>query len=200
MNANIVNNESFTPKPHISAFSNPLVPVITSQNIHQINFYNWGLIPHWVKNINEANKIRQLTYNAKCETIKEKPSFKYSIKNKKCLIIANGFYEWRNVDKGKLCYYISNPDNDLLVFAGIWSKWTNKLNGLQINSVTIITQQANKTMSFIHNIKKRQPVTLNKLNREIWLKSKLNFSNILNTSYNTAFNSHIVKSPLKIKK
>ena len=88
MNAKFVNKENFNPKPHISAFSNPVIPVIISKNIQEINLFNWGLIPHWVKNIDEANTIRQMTYNAKSETVNQKPSFKYSIKNKKCLITA----------------------------------------------------------------------------------------------------------------
>ena len=197
MNAKFVNKENFNPKPHISAFSNPVIPVIISKNIQEINLFNWGLIPHWVKNIDEANTIRRMTYNAKSETVNQKPSFKYSIKNKKCLIIANGFYEWQTTDKGKICYYITSSDSNMIVFAGIWSIWINRLNGESIKTVSILTQKANKTMSFIHNIKKRQPVILNKIHRNIWLNSNHKLSNILDEYYETNFNYRIVKSPLK---
>ena len=197
MDAKFVNNAIFNPKSHISAFSNPLIPVIISKKIQEISLFNWGLIPNWVKNIDEANTIRRMTYNAKSETINQKPSFKYSIKNKKCLIIANGFYEWQTTDKGKVCYYITSSDSNIMSFAGIWSIWINKSNGENIKSVSILTQKANKTMSFIHNIKKRQPVILNKSHRNLWLNSKHEFSNILNDSYHTNFNYRIVKSPLK---
>ena len=197
MSAKFVKPENFNPKSHISAFSNPLIPIINSTNTQKINLFSWGLIPHWVKNINEANIIRRMTYNAKSETVNQKPSFKYSIKNKKCLIIANGFYEWQTTDQGKICYYITSSDSNMIVFAGIWSKWINRLNGENIKTVSILTQKANKAMSFIHNIKKRQPVILNKINRNIWLNSNHKFSNILNESYETNFNYRIVKSPLK---
>ena len=66
----------FEPQNHISAFSNPLIPVITSENRENIQLYHWGLIPAWVKDRKQANEIRKLTYNAKSETITEKPSFR----------------------------------------------------------------------------------------------------------------------------
>tara|TARA_B100001250_G_scaffold391968_1_gene393358 strand:- start:4163 stop:4810 length:648 start_codon:yes stop_codon:yes gene_type:complete len=197
MNAKFVNEENFNPNLHISAFSNPLIPVIISKNIQEINLFNWGLIPHWAKDTNQANRIRRMTYNAKSETVNQKPSFKFSIKNKKCLIIANGFYEWQATNKGKICYYITSSDSNIIAFAGIWSIWINRSNGESVKSASILTQRANKTMSFIHNIKKRQPVVLNKIHRNLWLNSQHNFSNILNSSYDTNFNYRIVKSPLK---
>ena len=144
----------FEPKKHISAFSNPLIPVITSQHRKNIQLYYWGLIPSWVEDKKHANELRKLTYNAKSETITEKPSFRNSILNKKCLIIADGFYEWQLTSKGKICHYITCPENELFTFAGIWSKWLDESTGEFIKSVSIITQPANKMMSKIHNVKK----------------------------------------------
>ena len=187
----------FEPQIHISAFSNPLIPVITSEAISKIQLCHWGLIPGWVKDITKANKIRKMTYNAKCETIKEKPSFRNSIKDRKCLVIADGFYEWQSTSNGKICHYITSPENEVFTFAGIWSNWLDKSTGELIKSVSIITQSANEMMSKIHNIKKRQPVVLHKKNRENWFNSELDFQKILDESFNIGLKTKIIESPLK---
>ena len=154
MNAIFETGFIFESQKHISAFSNPLIPVITSENKSKIQLYHWGLIPNWVQDIKKANELRRMTYNAKCESIKEKPSFRDSIKNKKCLIIADGFYEWQSTSSGKRCYYITSYEDSTFTFAGIWSSWLDKSTGELIKSVSIITQKANQMMSKIHNIKK----------------------------------------------
>ena len=84
LNAKFENENVFEPQKHISAFSNPLIPVITSEDNRKIQLCHWGLIPEWVQNKKKANEIRKMTYNARCETIKEKRSFRDSIKDKKC--------------------------------------------------------------------------------------------------------------------
>ena len=95
LNAQFETRSIFEPLQHILAFSNPLIPVISSEDNNKIQLFHWGLIPEWVQDKKKANDIRKMTYNAKCETIKEKPSFRDSIKDKKCLIIADGFFEWQ---------------------------------------------------------------------------------------------------------
>ena len=110
----------FMPQEHISAFTNPQIPVITSEDTEVIQSLHWGLIPHWVKDQDQADTIRRGTYNARSETVREKPSFRSSIEKNKCLVIANGFYEWKQTSDQKTPYRISIQDNDLFVFAGIW--------------------------------------------------------------------------------
>ena len=197
LNAKFGTEIIFEPIKHISAFSNPLIPVITSEDNSKIQLCHWGLIPEWVQDKKKANKIRKMTYNAKCETIKEKPSFRDSIKDKKCLIIADGFFEWQLTSKGKICYYITCPGNELFTFAGIWSKWLDKSTGEFIKSVSIITQPANEMMSRIHNVKKRQPAILHKENRDNWINSGLNFGTIMDKSFNIILKNKIIESPLK---
>ena len=197
LNAKFETELIFEPQKHISAFSNPLIPVITSEDVSKIQLCHWGLIPEWVKDITKANKIRKMTYNAKCETIKDKPSFCNSIKDRKCLIIADGFYEWQSTLNGKICHYITSPENEVFTFAGIWSNWLDKSTGELIKSVSIITQSANEMMSKIHNIKKRQPVVLHKENRENWFNSELDFQKILDESFNIVLKTKIIESPLK---
>ena len=195
MNATFDDSFDFQQQSHISAFSNPNIPVITNNKSHKIQLYYWGLIPEWVKDIKTANNLRKMTYNARYETITEKPSFKKSIQNK-CLIIADGFYEWETIRNGKICHFINNHKNNIFAFAGIYSHWINKFDNKIIKTVSIITQPANRLMSKIHNIKKRQPVVLHKHNHEKWLNSCLDYIGILKESYNIVLNNKIVKSPL----
>jgi putative SOS response-associated peptidase YedK len=95
--ATIDNPLEFKPNAHINGFEYPKTPVITDEKPSIITHYNWGLIPAWAKD----EEIQKYTLNAKIETVNEKPSFKNSV-NKRCLVIANGYYEWQWLDpKGK---------------------------------------------------------------------------------------------------
>ena len=188
---------SLQPQKHISAFTNPQVPVITSAEKQTIQPFQWGLIPHWVKDEKKANEIRRMTYNAKSETVQEKPSFRHSIESRKCLVIADGFYEWQSTVSGKVCHYITRPNEDVFAFAGIWSEWINRSTGECINSVSILTQPANQKMEKIHNVKKRQPVILVQEQHHEWLDAGMQYNHILGTSYNIDLRSMLVESPLK---
>ena len=196
-NAKFETNLFFEPQKHISAFSNPLIPIITSDNKSKIQFNYWGLIPEWVQNINKANDLRKMTYNAKSETVNQKSSFRDSFRNKKCLVIVDGFYEWETTSSGKICHYITYPENEIFTFAGIWSNWLDKSTGELIKSVSILTQPANAMMSKIHNIKKRQPVIVDKKNQSDWFASDLDFQKILDKSFAVILKSKVIQSPLK---
>ena len=189
---------SFEAKKHISAFTNPKISVITSEEPHVIQPFYWGLIPHWVKNEEKADSIRRMTYNAKSETVYEKPSFRDSIKNKKCLIIADGFYEWESTSSGKICHFIKPTNDAIFAFAGIWSEWVNQSTGAAINSTSILTQPANTLMAKIHNIKKRQPIILRGNHQNDWLQSNQDFESLLKATQQINLTSKIVASPLKL--
>lgn len=145
---------------HVSAFSYPRLPVISNDDPSKIELFAWGLIPFWVKDEDSALKIREQTLNAKGETVTVKPSFRHSIKVKRCLVLADGFYEWQHVKKQTFPYYIHLKDNQLFSFAGIWDAWTNKETKETLKTFSIITTQANPLLSVIHNTKKRMPVIL----------------------------------------
>ncbi|MBC8311140.1 MAG: SOS response-associated peptidase [Candidatus Marinimicrobia bacterium] len=187
----------FMSNSHISAFTNPKIPAITSEDSNLIQPVHWGLIPHWVKDKEKADSIRKMTYNAKSETIHEKPSFRDSFKESRCLVIADGFYEWQSTSSGKICHYITSNESNLFAFAGIFSEWTDKLSGEYIKSASIITQSANPVMAKIHNIKKRQPVILTNDVAGQWLNKNIEFEHILNNAFNIDLKSEIVRSPLK---
>lgn len=168
--------ESYTPMEEINGFSFMKTPVITDENQGEIEMFNWGLIPFWAKD----DKIRKKTLNARIETVKEKPAYRNSANNR-CLVIANGYYEWQWLDpkgKEKKKYLITPKDQEIFAFAGIYSSWKNPLNHELVNSYSILTTDANELMSEIHNSKKRMPVVLKKEDRENWLSGAevLNFA------------------------
>ena len=182
-NAKYVAKEELNSQKYINGFSLPQIPVITNEKPNEIQLLYWGLIPHWIKNYNDAQQIRLKTLNARSETIAEKPSYKKLINKNHCLVIADGFYEWRSEGNIKNRYLIQKDDKKLFAFAGIWDSWRNKENGEMINSFSIITQEANEFMSYIHNVKKRQPVILSKSDEKRW-KNVKNYQDIIYQSFN----------------
>jgi putative SOS response-associated peptidase YedK len=119
-NAKFIDPESFEPIYHSSAFSTPNHPVITDSDPEIIQTFSWGLIPSWVKDEEKAKKIAFNTFNARAETIFEKPSFRSSIKKRRCLILVDGFFEWQEVKGKKYPYYIKMSDSEAFALAGIW--------------------------------------------------------------------------------
>jgi putative SOS response-associated peptidase YedK len=158
---------------HASGFSSPLLPIITNQNPDTIQFFHWGFIPVWVKDEKRAHTIRVKTLNARSETIFDKPSFRNSILKKRCLVIVDGFYEWRHVEGKKYPYYITLLRGGIFSLAGIWDTWTNKENGEMKNTFSIITTRANALLEKIHNTKKRMPVIIQQEREREWLKKDL---------------------------
>jgi len=153
----------------VNGFDNPAMPLITADKPDEIQFFHWGLIPAWVRDMETARSIRNNTLNAKAETIFEKASFKKSIMQKRCLILCSGFFEWQKVKGKKYPYYISLKDDEIFVFAGIWSTWTDKDTGEIFNTYSIITTEANELVGEIHNTKKRMPVILEPEDASIWI-------------------------------
>ena len=154
---------------HVSAFSYPNLPVISNEDPSNIQLFSWGLIPFWVKDEGTALKIRGQTLNAKAETITVKASFRHLIKNRRCFVLADGFYEWQHVKNTRYPYYIHLKDHQLFAFAGIWDIWTNKETAETLKTFSIITTQANDLLSKIHNTKRRMPVILRPEDERRWL-------------------------------
>lgn len=119
----------------------------------------WGLIPAWVK---DPKNFKANLFNARAETLKEKPSFKNSFKQKRCLVPANGFYEWKKQGAGKQPYYIYQDQG--FAFAGLYDRWQNQ--DTEIISFTIITTAPNDFMKTIHN---RMPAILKPKDYQLWL-------------------------------
>lgn len=168
----------FKPAYHVSAFSLPDVPVITNEKSDSIQLLTWGLIPHWSKGEEIADKIRMKTFNARAETLFEKPSFKNPIKNKRCLVIADGFFEWRQVKGKNYPYYIRMADEGPFAIAGIWDSWLNKEKDETFNTFSVITTKANPLLEKIHNKKKRMPALLRKEDEKRWLNKDISKKDI----------------------
>src|SRR5713226_4724861 len=112
----------------------------------------WGLVPYWAKDI----KIGYSLINAKAETVAEKSAFREAFKSRRCLIAADGFYEWKKLDaKTKQPYAITMRDRSLFGFAGLWERWKDKASGEVVRSCTIITTEPNEVCAPIHD---RMPV------------------------------------------
>jgi len=168
-NAKIEKIDLFATSEHINAFSYPKTPIITDEKPTIIQHYKWGLIPSWSKD----TKISQHTINARIETIKEKPAYRNNY-NKRCLVIANGFYEWKWLDpsgKKKNKYLFSLPNEELYAYGGISSEWVDKSTGEIVNTYSIVTTEANELVAEIHQ-KKRMPVILKPEDESNWLQGK----------------------------
>jgi putative SOS response-associated peptidase YedK len=121
----------------------------------------WGLIPSWAKDASCSAKM----INARAETIAEKPAFRTALKRRRCLIPADGFYEWQKLDaKNKQPWYFTLPDEEPFAFAGLWESWKSPDGPLE--TATIITTTANETLAFVHD---RMPVILPPEHYARWL-------------------------------
>lgn len=165
-NAEVEALNDYDPIEFCSAFNFPKTPVITDEDPNRIELFQWGLIPEWSQN----DTIKRHTLNARIETLNEKVSFKDVIQ-KRCLILADGFYEWQWKDskgKNKEKYLITLPNQELFAFAGIYSKWIDFDNTIK-STYSIITTQANELMCEIHNTKQRMPVIIKREDEKEWL-------------------------------
>ena len=125
-----------------------------------------GLIPFWAR----EEKVGYKMINARGETIDEKPSFRGPFKKRRCLIPADGFYEWALIpgEKMKQPYFIRMKNKDLFAFAGLWEEWEDPAGGKKIETCTIITTEANKLLARIHD---RMPVIIKPEQYGLWLAS-----------------------------
>ena len=162
----------FEPVHHAGGFSFPAMPVITSEHPNKVQRYQWGLIPHWVNNMADAEKLRPQTLNARGETIFSKPAFR-SYTDNRCLVLADGFFEWMDFKKKKYPHYVQLKGGEPFAFAGLYAHWTDKETGELLRTFTIITTDANPLMARIHNVKQRMPVILQQEQWQQWLNPAL---------------------------
>lgn len=142
-----------------------VVRVSESTGERRMDILRWGLIPHWAKD----TKFAYRTINARAETVAKQPAFREAFRKRRCILPANGFFEWEKVMvKGKEVkqpHYIRRADGRPLALAGLWEHWEGP-DGKVIESFTIITTTANDILSSLHD---RMPVILDRADYEIWL-------------------------------
>ena len=159
--------EDFSPRYNIAPTQRVLM--VSAENLRAARWAKWGLVPSWAKD----PKIGSRMINARAETIAEKPSFRAAFRRRRCLILADGFYEWKKHGKGKTPMFIRRRDQEPFVFAGLWESWRPRAENAQdeeeertITSCTIITTSPNELLAPIHN---RMPVILPKAAYSLWL-------------------------------
>lgn len=152
---------------HVNAFNFPRYPIVTASDEMQV--YQWGLIPFWVKSEKDADKIRRMTLNARADTLFQKPSFRESVMKKRCLVPSTGYFEWRHEKNKKIPYYIYVKDEPIFSMAGLYDTWLDKSTGELLTTFSIITTDTNPLTDYIHNTKHRMPAILSKEDEEKWL-------------------------------
>jgi putative SOS response-associated peptidase YedK len=159
---------------HISGYNHPKLLIYTNDRPYMPTISLWGLVPHWIKNNDQRLKFWNNTLNARGETIFEKPSFRDSAKNKRCILYLDGFYEHHHFKGKTYPFFITRKEVRPLSIAGLWSEWVNKETGEILNSFTIVTTRGNSLMAKIHNnpklIEPRMPVILTEEMEDLWLE------------------------------
>jgi putative SOS response-associated peptidase YedK len=162
------------PIHHASGFSHPELLIYKDQSPNFPEVATWGLVPHWVKDDEQRKKLWNRTLNARGETIFEKPSFRTSAKNNRCIIYVDGFYEHHHFKGKTYPFYIHRKDNKPMALAGLWSLWKNDETGGSSNTFTIVTTQGNPLLAKIHNNPKlkepRMPLILPTALEDKWLE------------------------------
>jgi putative SOS response-associated peptidase YedK len=152
---------SFPPRYNVAP-TQPIAVVRLAESKRQLVLMRWGLLPSWVKD----PKSVSLIFNARGETVRDKPAFRNAMTYRRCLIPADGFYEWRTAGGGRRQpYYVRKRDGGPLAFAGLWETWTGP-NGEELDTAAVVTTRANRTLSLIHD---RMPVVIAPEAFTLWL-------------------------------
>lgn len=147
--------------PRFNAAPGQKLPVITNEKPDTIVQYKWGLIPFWSKDPAIGFKM----INARSETIREKSSFKTPFKKRRCLVLADSFFEWKKTGKDKTPYRIMLKNDEPFAMAGLWENWKNE-KGEDVRTFTILTTSPNKLCEEVHN---RMPCILDKKEEKLWI-------------------------------
>ena len=139
----------------------PVVRQNTKEPIRELSLMRWGLIPSWAKDSSVAAKM----INARSETAETRPAFRDALKSRRCLIPADGFYEWQRVGKTKQPYCFEVGNTQMFAFAGIWDRWKDP-SGNWMKTCSILTTTPNAVTSAVHD---RMPAILDSDNYDLWL-------------------------------
>lgn len=156
-----IDNAEVRPEPRYNVAPAQMVSTVIEANSRHLVSMRWGLIPHWAKDSKIGNKM----INARVESVATKGVFKPALKKRRCLILADGFYEWQKVGSTKTPFYIRMKNKEPFAFAGLYEKWKSPSEKI-IQSCTILTTEPNALMKPIHN---RMPVILKEDDEATWL-------------------------------
>lgn len=124
--------------------------------------FRWGLIPSWAKDPSIGNRM----INARAETVAEKPAYRAAYRRRRCVVLADGFYEWRKEGSVRIPYLIGLASGQPFGLAGLWENWTDRETGEHVQSATLLTTAANSFMQTLHH---RMPVVLQPERADVWL-------------------------------
>lgn len=155
---------TFSVEPNYNVAPSLRMPVIVEQDgQRKIDKYRWGLIPFWADDINTGYSM----INARAESLSQKKSYARPFRSKRCVVPANGFYEWKKMNGEKIPHYITQKNSGLMNLAGLYEEWTPKTPEVDpVKSFTIITTGANKPVGELHD---RMPAMLLDEELEVWL-------------------------------
>lgn len=160
-------DDGFDWQPSYNIAPTQLVPAVVLNPNKILCLLQWGLIPHWMKPKPDGSISGFI--NARSESVADKPSFRTAFKNNRCLILADGFFEWKKLaGKTKQPMYFTTENKALLTLAGLWSTW-NSPEGETRHTCTILTTQPNTLVQQVHD---RMPVILAPQHRDLWLKGE----------------------------
>jgi putative SOS response-associated peptidase YedK len=194
---NLMNEFDYEERYNIAP-SQQVLAIVKSKKGNRAGYMQWGLIPKWAKDPKIGSKL----INARSETVYEKPSFKESFIQKRCLIPASGFYEWRKEGNKKQPYLFCLSDKQPFAFAGIWSRWKRESDEGTDERITcsILTKKAN---SFIEQYHDRMPVMFLPDEGEAWLKKETEQETLMKMIHQSDFplfsESATLESPAKQK-
>jgi putative SOS response-associated peptidase YedK len=151
---------NFPPRYNVAP-TQPIAIVRLMDGKRQFALVRWGLLPSWVKDPKDFT----LVINARGESVMDKPAFSAAMKRRRCLVPADGFYEWKAIRASKQPYYVRAKSGIPLAFAGLWETWTGP-NGEEMETATIVTTRANHTLADIHE---RMPVVVSPDAFNLWL-------------------------------
>ncbi len=150
--------------PRYNAAPGQILPVVRldDDGARQWAWLRWGLVPSWAKDPAIGNRM----INARAETVAEKPSFRAAFRRRRCLVVADGFYEWQARDGAKQPYHIAQSDGGPMAFAGLWERWGGDET---LETFTILTTDASPDLAPIHH---RMPVILAPAHQQVWLATE----------------------------
>jgi putative SOS response-associated peptidase YedK len=156
-----VMTEALAPSYNVAP-TDQVYAVAEHRGSRQLGTFRWGLLPFWAKD----RRMAARNINARAETVGEKPAFRDAFAGRRCLVPADGFYEWQARPKGKLPHYIYGPAGEPLALAGLWSSWRDPESGERLRTCTIITGEPNDLVASVHD---RMPVVLPPAAWDAWL-------------------------------
>ena len=164
------------------------IPIIRDiESSREIVFARWGLIPSWSK----EPKTKYSTINARIESVAEKPTYRTPFKRQRCLIPADGYYEWKQVAGNKIPHHMRMKKGDVFAFAGLWDHWEDETESL--DSCVIITTPSNEAMKPIHE---RMPAIIAPAHYDYWLDEKINDKQEIMQYLNSAPSSQLIAYPV----